>query len=121
MIVRNIAHACHPNGVASIDEICRIAHDSGWKTLEPRVSDEESIRIGLDDVDRASARDAFQAAGLRICCLACTPGSPAELDSLGYQGCLSLEWERRWHSHAAPLPGALVQTGAWLGAYGQAV
>lgn len=251
---------------ASVDEICRIANDSGWNTLELRVSDDESIRIGLDGAARAAASSAFRSAGLRIFCLAsyvrvgkpditdreCAddlvrhlelagdlgatavrvfPGAgestdadarmsrrmaavadrfasagvqlllethdshragaavarvlarvdhpavgavwdilrtwlagetPAEsgrqlapwlrhvqvkdvagaedrtpiglgdgrlplvdllatLDSLGYQGCLSLEWERRWHPLAAPLPAALGQAGAWLAAHGQAV
>lgn len=31
-----------------------------------------------------------------------------------YDGWLSLEWERRWHPAAAPLPEALVRARAWL-------
>jgi sugar phosphate isomerase/epimerase len=248
---------------ASIDEICRIARDSGWNALELRVSDDESIRTGLDGNAREAARSALRSAGLRIFCLAsyvrvgkpditdqdcaddllrhldlaCDLGAeavrvfaaagestdaadarmsrrmsavaerfasagvllllethdshraaaavarvlervdhpavgavwdilhtwlagetPAEsgrklapwlrhvqmkdvasaedltpvglgvgvlplvdllavLDSLGYQGCLSLEWERRWHPRADPLPVALVQAGAWLASH----
>ncbi|HEY2696471.1 MAG TPA: sugar phosphate isomerase/epimerase family protein [Pseudonocardiaceae bacterium] len=36
------------------------------------------------------------------------------LDSIGYQGWLSLEWERRWHPAAEPLPVALDDARAWL-------
>lgn len=36
------------------------------------------------------------------------------LDSLGYQGFLSLEWEKRWHPAAGPLPDALAEARAWL-------
>ena len=38
----------------------------------------------------------------------------AALDSIGYQGWLSLEWERRWHPAAEPLPVALDDARAWL-------
>ncbi|WP_433328347.1 sugar phosphate isomerase/epimerase family protein [Spirillospora sp. CA-294931] len=38
----------------------------------------------------------------------------AVLDGRGYDGFLSLEWERRWHPAAAPLPEALARARAWL-------
>lgn len=38
----------------------------------------------------------------------------AVLDSLGYRGWLSLEWEKRWYPSADPLPMALAEAGAWL-------
>ncbi|HEY4020295.1 MAG TPA: sugar phosphate isomerase/epimerase family protein [Pseudonocardiaceae bacterium] len=41
----------------------------------------------------------------------------AALDAIGYRGWLSLEWERRWHPAAEPLPAALADARAWLAAH----
>lgn len=40
----------------------------------------------------------------------------AALTRLGYDGWLSLEWERRWYPDAEPLEPALVAARTWLGA-----
>jgi sugar phosphate isomerase/epimerase len=37
-----------------------------------------------------------------------------ELEALGYDGHLSLEWERKWYPQALPLPEALAVSTAWL-------
>ena len=55
---------------ASVGEICALAEHSGWRGVELRVSDEESVHIGLDAAGRESVRSAFEVARVPIVCLA---------------------------------------------------
>jgi sugar phosphate isomerase/epimerase len=55
---------------ASIDEICALANRTGWPGVELRVSDEEAVRLSLDTQQRNEVRRGFEAAGVRIVCLA---------------------------------------------------